>query len=101
VHYPIDEWYESPRFFGHIREYTLDELRTMLRWAGMEVIEARYGNSTHLSTRLRGDGSRWHRGFRVNSLRRLIEAGSIAVSAAVPSLRYAMLAVARKPERDR
>ena len=30
-------WYKNQPFFGHIREYTLQEVETMLEWEGFEI----------------------------------------------------------------
>jgi SAM-dependent methyltransferase len=99
ANHPLDEWWRTP-FFGHVREYTLSELRSMLQWAGYEVRHATIGNWLHLSTRIRNStagSDRWTSRFRLNSPERLAIGASLALTALVPSLRYTMLAVGRKP----
>lgn len=99
ANHPLDEWWRTP-FFGHVREYTLSELRSMLEWAGYEVRHVTIGNWLHLSTRIRNStagSDRWTTRFRLNSPERLAIGASLALTAMVPSLRYTMLAVGRKP----
>lgn len=99
ANHPLHEWWHTP-FFGHVREYTLPELRQMLEWTGYEVRRATIGNWLHLASRVRdgnGGSDRWSTRFRVNSPERIAVAASLLVTAAVPSLRYTMLAVGRKP----
>jgi 2-polyprenyl-3-methyl-5-hydroxy-6-metoxy-1,4-benzoquinol methylase len=99
AHHPLDEWWRTP-FFGHVREYTLPELRAMLEWAGYEVRRATIGNWLHLSSRIRdrtGGSERWTTRFRLDSPERAAIAASLALTALVPSLRYTTLAVGRKP----
>ena len=33
-HVELEDWYNSVSFFGHIREYTLKEVKLMLAWVG-------------------------------------------------------------------
>jgi 2-polyprenyl-3-methyl-5-hydroxy-6-metoxy-1,4-benzoquinol methylase len=41
VHPPLDYWFNTDGpFFGHHREYTLSEVRTMLEWTSFSVIRA-------------------------------------------------------------
>ncbi|MGH7518037.1 MAG: class I SAM-dependent methyltransferase [Gemmatimonadales bacterium] len=99
ANHPLSEWWRTP-FFGHVREYTLAELRQMLEWTGYEVRRATIGNWLHLASRVRdsnGGSDRWSTRFRVNSPERIAVAASLLVTAAMPSLRYTMLAVGRKP----
>jgi SAM-dependent methyltransferase len=99
ANHPLDEWWRTP-FFGHVREYTLSELRSMLEWTGYDVRHATIGNWLHLSTRIRNSTAgpdRWTTRFRLNSPERLAIGASLALTALVPSLRYTMLAVGRKP----
>ena len=97
VHFPIADWFEPERFYGHIREYTLPELVWMVKRAGFGIEAAKYGNRTHLATRERNNGERWQRRFTINSAKRLIEAAAIGVAALIPSMRYNMMVIGRKP----
>lgn len=97
VHFPIDEWFHSKRFYGHVREYTMTELCQMLAWSGLELVHTEYGNWTHVPTRDRRNHGRWRKEFRIDSLRRAMEVGAISLAALFPSLRFHMLAAGRKP----
>jgi len=99
ANHPLIDWWEPP-FFGHIREYTLPELRQMLAWSGFEVERATIGNWLHVASRIRGTHGapdRWTTSFRLDSLERVMVAASLCVTALVPSFRYTMLAIGRKP----
>lgn len=37
----LKEWFNSDNFTGHVREYTLAELKQMFEWAGIKIIEAK------------------------------------------------------------
>ncbi|HEX2451208.1 MAG TPA: methyltransferase domain-containing protein, partial [Gemmatimonadales bacterium] len=90
AHHPLDDWWRTP-FFGHVREYTLPELRRMLEWSGFEIRHATIGNWLHVASRVRGrNGSpdRWTTRFLLNSPERLAIAASLLITALVPSLRY-------------
>ena len=96
VHFPVADWFDPPKFFGHIREYTLPELAWMVERAGFTVEAAKYGNRTHLATRERNNPDHWQRRFTVNSLKRFVEAGAIGLAALWPSMRYNMMVIGRK-----
>jgi 2-polyprenyl-3-methyl-5-hydroxy-6-metoxy-1,4-benzoquinol methylase len=103
AHDPLADWW-SPAFYGHVREYTLDELRQMLAWSGFEVQRAVASNWVHASSRLRRRGpaepEAWTTRFTLDSPQRWLVAGSLLVSAFAPSLRYSLLAVGRKRSPD-
>lgn len=99
AHHPLDDWWRTP-FFGHVREYTLSELRQMLEWSGFEIRRATIGNWLHVASRIRGRNGaqdRWTTRFLLNSPERFAVAASLLVTGLVPSLRYTMLAIGRKP----
>lgn len=100
ANHPLDQWWRSP-FFGHVREYTLPELRQILEWSGFQVRRATIGNWLHVASRIPGrNGSpdRWTTRFLLNSPARVAVAASLLITALVPSLRYTMLAIGRRPE---
>jgi 2-polyprenyl-3-methyl-5-hydroxy-6-metoxy-1,4-benzoquinol methylase len=100
VHFPLETWWQTP-FHGHVREYTSNELRTMLQWAGFEVVRSSISSWGHVSSRLRastGDGhDRWTTRFTLDSPARYLVGASLLLTALVPSLGYSMLAIGHKP----
>lgn len=100
ANHPLDDWWNPP-FYGHVREYTLAELRTMLEWADFEVVTATIGNWWHASSRLRaatpGEPDRWTTRFTLHSPERWMTAGSLLTTAIVPSMRYTLLGIGRRP----
>jgi hypothetical protein len=101
ANHPLEDWWVTP-FFGHVREYTLAELKSMLEWAGFDVQRATIGNWWHASSRVRQPGSgepdRWTTRFTLHSPERWMTALSLLVTALIPSMRYTLLAIGRKPE---
>lgn len=55
----IKEFYESPLFTGHWREYTWNELAAIGKMAGLEVLEA--GNKQTLKPYMTRNFRKWHR----------------------------------------
>lgn len=100
AHHPLEEWWQTP-FYGHVREYTLPELTTMLRWSNFDVRTAKISSWWHASSRIRssiaGGTEHWTTRLTLNSPERLVVAASLLVSALIPSLRYNLLAIGRKP----
>jgi 2-polyprenyl-3-methyl-5-hydroxy-6-metoxy-1,4-benzoquinol methylase len=100
ANHPLEEWW-TPPFYGHVREYTVDELRLMLEWSGFQVSVATRGNWWHASSRVgpsqAGAPDLWSTRFTLNSPDRWKTAASFAVTALVPSLRYTLLGIGRKP----
>jgi 2-polyprenyl-3-methyl-5-hydroxy-6-metoxy-1,4-benzoquinol methylase len=100
AHDPLEDWWRTP-FYGHVREYTLAELKTMLEWSGFEVVHTTVGNWSHASSRVRsntlGEPDRWTTRFTLDSTERWVTAASWLVTAAVPSLRYSVLGIGRRP----
>lgn len=43
-HVALSHWFNSEPFFDHVREYTLDEVKKMLVWAGFDIKQARFEN---------------------------------------------------------
>jgi SAM-dependent methyltransferase len=99
ANHALSDWWQEP-FFGHIREYTLPELRAMFEWSGFETRLATTGNWVHVPSRLRsstaGEPDRWTTRFTLDSIERLVVAGSLCVTALVPSLRYTALIIGRR-----
>lgn len=100
AHDPLVEWW-TPPFYGHVREYTLAELRQMLEWSGFTVERAVIGNWWHAASRVPaapGTGAdRWTTRFTLDSMERWKTGLSLGVTALVPSLRYSLLGIGRKP----
>lgn len=98
ANHAIEEWWEPP-FFGHVREYTAAELKMMLSWTGFDVEHIALSSWTHASSReLSTDGQEtWTTKLTLNSVERLKVAGSLALCALVPSLRYVTLGVGQRP----
>lgn len=94
IHFPIDIWYYSDPFFGHIREYTTTELTWMVSAAGFQPVSVIMSHAPHLNTQLK-DG-RWLKEFRINSIYQLLKACYLIITYLVPSLRYQITVVARK-----
>jgi 2-polyprenyl-3-methyl-5-hydroxy-6-metoxy-1,4-benzoquinol methylase len=103
AHDALADWW-GPAFYGHVREYTMDELRRMLAWSGFEVERAVASNWVHASSRVprrnAAEPEAWTTRFTLDSPQRWLVAGSLLVSAFVPSLRYSLLAVGRKRPPD-
>jgi|GEM_PF-554277 len=100
AHHPLNEWWETP-FFGHVREYTMPEAQAMLRWSGFAVEHSALSSWQHVASRIRGrNGSpdEWTTRFTLHSLERWVVGASLILSAIVPSLRWSMLLVGRKPK---
>jgi SAM-dependent methyltransferase len=83
TNYPdVDQFYLSPQGWrGHVREYTLDETAHLCEAAGFRVESA---------TAFEGNAYDMLRGVKLRAY--------LALSSLVPTLRSALLVVARKPE---
>jgi 2-polyprenyl-3-methyl-5-hydroxy-6-metoxy-1,4-benzoquinol methylase len=100
ANHPLDEWWKTP-FYGHVREFTLPELVQMLEWASFNVVRANISSWVHVASRRRGGNGKpdsWSTTFTLDSLERLVVAGSFLLTAFFERLRYSMLVIGRKPE---
>jgi 2-polyprenyl-3-methyl-5-hydroxy-6-metoxy-1,4-benzoquinol methylase len=99
ANHPLHDWWRTP-FFGHTREFTLDELTQMLQWTGFVVVRATISSWVHVASRRRGRKSQpdsWSTAFTLDSLERILVAGSFLLTAFFKRLRYSMLVIGRKP----
>jgi SAM-dependent methyltransferase len=97
VHDPLDRWWREP-FHGHVREYTMDELTTMLRLAGFDVIRANISNWVHAASRtVTPAGERWTTRFTLIPPSRLLVLASLVLGFFSERLRYSMLTIGRRP----
>lgn len=97
IHVSLDYWLYSDPFFGHVREYTLQEIKQMLKWTNLEVVIAKY--VSHVGS-LRSDKEQ-AKGFLNHSL----EASKVCVRAflfgltiLIPSLRPSFQIIGQKSE---
>jgi SAM-dependent methyltransferase len=99
AHDPLADWW-TPPFYGHVREYTLAELQSMLEWSGFQIVTATRGNWWHASSRIRshqrGEPDRWTTRLTLDSPERWITASSLFTTALVPSARYTLLGIGRR-----
>ena len=79
-------WYDAEPYPGHIREYTLDEVKKMLRWAEFDIKLAKLTNSGEISIVKKSKS----RPFK------LIASLYLLVTTIIPSLRYEMILVGQK-----
>jgi SAM-dependent methyltransferase len=96
VHFPIDMWYDADPYYGHIREYTPAELRYLVRRAGFRTVVMRLSNAPQWNTRL-PDGE-WAPRLRPTSAFQLAKIVYFGITGLIPSLRFGMHVLARRPE---
>lgn len=101
AHAPLEQWC-APEFFGHVREYTTDEVRRLFEISGLKVVRLVTSSWLHASYRRSGDlisEERWTTRFRPTSTANIAVAASHLITALFPSLRYSILAAAEREER--
>jgi len=81
-------WYNSRPFFGHMREYTLTEVKSMLRWERFEIKQAKLSNCSQTPI---------IRDFRFKPYQ-IIMGLYLLATMLVPKLRYKIIVVAQKIE---
>lgn len=94
IHFPIETWYDADPYFGHIREYTAQELVYMVGQAGFEDMKVRLTNGPQWNTRRR-DGT-WGRVPLPTSPFQVAKLLYFVVTGLVPSFRYGLHVLARK-----
>ncbi len=82
------EWYDNEPFFGHIREFTLHEVKNMLRREGFRVKRASLSNCLQFPA---------IKNFRFKPYQLLMSL-YLLVTTIIPKLRYLMIVVAQKIE---
>lgn len=88
IHDDLAYWYNSEPFYGHVREYTMDEVKQMLNWEGFQVKHASLSNCLQIPI---------IRQFNFKP-RTLLMALYISITAAIPKFRYLMIFVGQKNE---
>jgi 2-polyprenyl-3-methyl-5-hydroxy-6-metoxy-1,4-benzoquinol methylase len=94
IHFPLRMWYGVHPFTGHYREYTIAEVKEMLRLSGFKLLKLDVSDSDRFNT-LRPDGT-WDFRYRLNSTRQLLKTIYLGVVQLRSSLRYAITTIARK-----
>jgi 2-polyprenyl-3-methyl-5-hydroxy-6-metoxy-1,4-benzoquinol methylase len=105
----FEEWFTDRSFqnvegfYGHVREYTVGEMRAMLEMSGFEVERVSLTNRILRPTPVGRDatGLRYCREFKVNSRRQVALALYFLASAALPGTEYEALVLGRKPDAER
>ena len=85
-HTELSYWYYSEPFLGHMREYTVSEIKTMLRWEGFTIEQVRLSNCLQIPT---------IRHFKLKP-KKLAMSLYLLVTTLVPTFRYLIVVVGRK-----
>lgn len=85
-------------FYGHVREYTVGELRAMFDMSGFEVERVALTNEILRPTPVGKDavGLHYSREFQINSVRQAVLAIYLLVSSTSPGTEYEALVMGRK-----
>ena len=86
-HVDLEFWYNSLPFFGHIREYTVDEVKQMLALEYFTVVTSKLSNCLQLPVL---------RKIKSNPVEALIMALYLIIPTFIRRLRYAMIVIGRK-----
>lgn len=86
-HVKLEYWYNSVPFFGHIREYTVDEVKQMLAWEGFDVKRVNLSNCYQLAVVKK---------IREIPVKAIIMGLYLVLPMFIPKLRYMMIVVAQK-----
>lgn len=90
---PILSWYIGP-FFGHIREYTVPEMKQILEYAGFALTSIHLSEASHWNTQL--DNGEWLHRLKLNSPKQVVKGIYLGAVALWPNLKYLIIALARK-----
>jgi SAM-dependent methyltransferase len=94
---PIDFWFNKTPFYGHVREYTIEEIKWMLEMCDFNIKHKELSNCLQIPTRVKNNKDfHYDREFRINSYERLVMLGYLAFTALMPNLRYYMIVVGTK-----
>jgi len=102
----FEEWFTDRSFqnvegfYGHVREYTVGELRAMFRMSGFGVERVALTNRILRPTPVGRDatGLRYTREFKINSPQRAALGLYFLASSALPGTEYEVLVLGRKPK---
>ncbi len=86
-HVELEYWYNSVPFFGHIREYTVDEVKQMLALEGFDVKRVKLSNCLQLPVIKK---------IRSNPIEAIIMALYLIIPMFIPRLRYDMIVIGQK-----
>jgi len=104
VHPDFKCWFNGKSFedytgyFGHVREYTQDEIKRILGWLGFEVVRTRFSNCYLIPTPVGKIDGHMHyiKSFKLNSLESLARAVFMLATSIIPSSKYTMIIIGRK-----
>lgn len=88
-HVELEYWYNSGPFFGHVREYTPNEIKKMLIWEGFEVKCMKLSNCSQIPIKQQ---------FQLKPYT-LIMMLYLLVTTFFPKFRYTMIVVGQKTEK--
>lgn len=97
VHFKTD-FSSSGKFFGHRREYTVDELHYMLKCNNFDIISTKLSNCFQIPSPAGNDY--YERDFKLNSPERLVTAVYLLGTSLFPRFRYYVIVTARKRQRQ-
>jgi hypothetical protein len=83
----LSDYYHSERFWGHIREYTLSEVKQMLAWEGFTVVTSKFSNCLQLPIVKK---------IRSNPIKAIIMMLYLVLPMFIPRLRYTMMVIGQK-----
>ena len=83
----LEYWYNSVPFFGHVREYAVDEIKQILAWGGFDVKRVKLSNCMQLSIIKK---------IRSNPVKAIIMLLYLVLPMFIPRLRYMMIVIAQK-----
>lgn len=85
----LSDYYHSERFFGHIREYTLNEVKQMLAWEGFTVVTSKFSNCIQLPV---------VKNIRSNLVKAIFMMLYLVLPMFIPRLRYTIIVIGQKQE---
>ena len=86
-HVDLDFWYNSVPFFGHIREYTVDEVKQMLALEYFTVVTSKLSNCLQLPIVKK---------IKSNLVEAIIMALYLIMPTFIRRLRYVMIVIGQK-----
>lgn len=86
-HVGLEYWYNSVPFFGHLREYTVDEVKQMLAWESFTVVTSKLSNCLQLPIVKK---------IKSNLVEAIIMALYLIMPTFIRRLRYVMIVIGQK-----